>query len=176
MDTVYVISDLHLDHENIIDYCNRPFEDIDQMNKVLINNWNDKVKENDTILFLGDLALSSKSRSKEFLRNLNGKKLCIKGNHDDFTVKQGFMDSYKINYEGFEFYCCHRLKDIPEEWSGWSLIGHHHNNNLTKYPFINKNNKTVNCSVELLNYEPQKLDDIINKIRSTKNKKYKYDK
>lgn len=176
MNNLYVVSDLHLDHENIIEYCNRPFEDVEHMNKSLIKNWNKKVNKRDTVLFLGDLSLSSKSRSRGFLEdNLNGKKLCIKGNHDDLTISNGFMESYTINYQGFDFYCCHRPKDIPDHWSGWSLTGHHHNNNVIKYPFINQQDKIVNCSVELIQYEPISMEEIINKIRSTNKNIYKYD-
>ena len=44
--TTYLISDLHLDHANIIKYCSRPFllSDVDEMNMVLVNNWNNTVK------------------------------------------------------------------------------------------------------------------------------------
>ena len=52
----FVISDTHLGHYNIIGYCDRPFETLEEMNETLIQNWNDAIKNNDTVYFLGDLA------------------------------------------------------------------------------------------------------------------------
>ncbi len=53
----YVISDLHLDFANIIEYCARPFSpsDVEEMNKVLVDNWNNTVGNN-VIYFLGGLS------------------------------------------------------------------------------------------------------------------------
>jgi calcineurin-like phosphoesterase family protein len=36
--TRYLISDLHLDHAKIIDYCDRPFEDVAEMNETFVGN------------------------------------------------------------------------------------------------------------------------------------------
>ena len=51
----YYIADTHFGHENIIEMCNRPFSNIDEMNSVMINRWNKKVKGNDTIYVIGDM-------------------------------------------------------------------------------------------------------------------------
>ena len=47
-------SDLHLGHNNIVNLCKRPFEDVDEMDAVLIDNWNRKVKKNDVVYLTGD--------------------------------------------------------------------------------------------------------------------------
>ena len=79
---IYFISDTHFHHHNIIKYCNRPFKDVDEMNKVLIKNWNNTVTDFDTIFHLGDVALTSESEMKDMIPKLKGKKILIKGNHD----------------------------------------------------------------------------------------------
>ena len=52
---IYYTSDLHLGHANIIKLCKRPFSDVDEMNAVLISNWNNRVTNGDTVYISGDL-------------------------------------------------------------------------------------------------------------------------
>jgi calcineurin-like phosphoesterase family protein len=41
----WFISDLHIDHNNILKYSNRPFKDIQEMQESFISNWNSVVAE-----------------------------------------------------------------------------------------------------------------------------------
>ena len=50
-------ADLHLGHSNIIDYCGRPFANVDAMSRALIDNWNQAIAEDDTIWVISDFAL-----------------------------------------------------------------------------------------------------------------------
>ena len=72
---IYFISDTHFNHKNIIKYCSRPFKDVEEMNKVLIENWNNTVTDFDTIFHLGDVALTNESEMKEIISKLKGKKI-----------------------------------------------------------------------------------------------------
>lgn len=83
---IYFVSYTHFNHKNIIDYCNRPFNSVDEMNNVLIQNWNATVSNNDIIYHLGDFALGRKDTIMEITSNLNGKKYLIRGNHDNWSV------------------------------------------------------------------------------------------
>lgn len=74
-------SDWHFGHRNVITYCNRPFQDIDQMTKEMISIWNDTVKPDDTVYFLGDFSMNPKW-SKIIAPQLNGRKIMVPGNHD----------------------------------------------------------------------------------------------
>ena len=51
----FYISDLHFDHKNVIPYDNRPFYNVEEMNKTLIDNWNSVVTKNDCVYILGDM-------------------------------------------------------------------------------------------------------------------------
>jgi calcineurin-like phosphoesterase family protein len=61
--TIYFTADLHLDHANIIRYCNRPFQDVQEMNECLIKNWNSCIQPNDQVYILGDLVFAFESRA-----------------------------------------------------------------------------------------------------------------
>ena len=79
---IYFTIDMHLGHENIIRLCNRPFSNVEEMDQALIDNWNRRVQPQDTIYILGDLMFRNKKPPEEYLRQLNGKKHLIIGNHD----------------------------------------------------------------------------------------------
>ena len=62
----YLISDLHLDHINIIDYCGRPFDTVEEMNDSLVKYWNDTVDSNDEVLYGGDITKSNRTLAATF--------------------------------------------------------------------------------------------------------------
>lgn len=80
---IYFTSDLHLWHENIIHMQHRPFANVEEMNRNLINNYNETVKGNDTCYILGDICHHANiNKSNETIAKLNGHKILIVGNHD----------------------------------------------------------------------------------------------
>lgn len=82
-DELYFSSDTHWFHKNIIEYCNRPFKDIKEMNEKLIENWNSVVTNNHTVFHLGDFAFTSNiEKIKSIVDQLNGKIYLCLGNHD----------------------------------------------------------------------------------------------
>ena len=85
MANIYVTSDTHFNHKNIIEYCNRPYSSVEEMNKAIIDNWNSVVKDEDTVYVLGDFCLGGKEAIKELCSQLKGHKILIKGNHDHGT-------------------------------------------------------------------------------------------
>lgn len=83
IDEIWLTSDQHIGHSNIITYCNRPFSSLDEMSKTLIERWNSVVKPHHLVFNLGDLTMSwKKEKIKEIYDQLNGTKILIKGNHD----------------------------------------------------------------------------------------------
>lgn len=74
-------SDFHFSHNNVRNYCDRPWASKDEMNEGLVKLWNEQVSKNDTVYVLGDFSLSPKAVI-QFAPRLNGKKILICGNHD----------------------------------------------------------------------------------------------
>lgn len=70
------------------------------------------------------------------------------------------IDECIIQYKGREFLLIHDPKKNLN-WNDWIVHGHHHNNHLKLYPFVNKANKTVNVSVELTDYKPISLKRLL---------------
>ena len=82
---VFFTSDSHFNHENIIKFCNRPFDSLDEMNDALTENWNAKVKPDDTVFHLGDFSWGGSGSWKSARERLNGHIILIKGNHKYFN-------------------------------------------------------------------------------------------
>lgn len=160
----WVISDTHFDHENIIGYTGRPFSDADEMNGILVSNWNRTVRPGDRVYFLGDMAFGRGSRPKEYwLGRLNGDITYVRGNHD--TVR-GTVPHETITHGGRDLLLVHDPDDLPFEWDGWVVHGDKHNNQLGEYPLVNTKKRTMNVCSELIKYSPLSMDAVIKLIKS----------
>ena len=50
---IYYIADTHFRDQSIFDKCKRPFKSLLDMEDVIVNNWNKRVKDDDIIYVLG---------------------------------------------------------------------------------------------------------------------------
>lgn len=91
----FFTSDTHFNHANIIRFCNRPFKDVNQMNEVLIENWNRVISPGDTVFHLGDFCLGGSLEWTNVLDRLNGKIHLILGNHDMKNIRQGYINRFE---------------------------------------------------------------------------------
>ena len=76
---IFFTSDHHLGHENIIEYCDRPFSSIEEMDNEMIRRWNEKVQPSDKVYHLGDFTLGSREQARHYFSQLNGN-ICILAN------------------------------------------------------------------------------------------------
>lgn len=101
---IWFTSDLHLGHKAVINMCERPFETVEEMNEMLIQNFNSCVKKNDTVYILGDIAHRTPVADvNQMIRRLNGKKILCKGNHDkkyDAALFEKICDFTEISVNG----------------------------------------------------------------------------
>jgi calcineurin-like phosphoesterase family protein len=79
---LWLISDTHWNHANILKYCDRPFPDIDSMNVTMVQRWNALVKEGDWVIHCGDVAMGRPSDVMPLIAALSGRKVLCRGNHD----------------------------------------------------------------------------------------------
>ena len=80
----FFTADTHFGHKNIINYCERPFSSVEEMDQTLITNWNMVVSECDVVYHLGDFVFGCPERIR---KRLNGRIFLILGNHDKFGKK-----------------------------------------------------------------------------------------
>ena len=86
----YYIADYHLFHKNVtmsgVNFDDRPYEDIYQMHEDILNRWNKKITNGDTVYILGDMSMRGRKEDlPAFVSRLKGHKILIQGNHDDVT-------------------------------------------------------------------------------------------
>lgn len=81
MSRKFYISDLPLGHKNAIEFDNRPFGDLQEMQDTIIKNWNGVVGNDDSVYILGDMFWNN-SEAPAILEILKGNKFLVLGNHD----------------------------------------------------------------------------------------------
>ncbi len=109
-------ADTHFFHENIIRFCNRPYEDVDMMHRGMKHIWNEHVYPDDTIYILGDYAFKPATKLKEIVEltsELEGYKIVSGGNHDttgfllrfgiDTVVSGGYVKIGGVNMKFAHF-------------------------------------------------------------------------
>lgn len=92
---IWLTADPHLAHNNIIKYCNRPFENIKQHDETLIANWNAVVQPKDDVYLLGDTGFASPVFLEMIYKKLNGKIYLIRGNHDKSVDREPLKSRFE---------------------------------------------------------------------------------
>ena len=110
---IYLTSDTHFGHENIIKYVDRPFDSAKEMDETILNNINVVVKPDDTLYILGDFTMGgSYSKCRRYLEQINcNHVILILGNHDKRFLVHGKTtqfndekDYYEIKYK-YTLFC-----------------------------------------------------------------------
>ena len=98
----FFTADEHYGHANIIRYCNRPFTSVDQMDAEIIRRHNEIVGPKDVVIHAGDFTLSKKPLAENYIRQLNGTHIFLKGSHD-YWLKKSAAVIWEREIEGFYF-------------------------------------------------------------------------
>lgn len=199
--TVWVSSDLHFNHRNIAKFCphrqtksykDEPNDDsIQEMNELIISNWNSLVDQNDEVWILGDCAMGIIANSIKYIPRLNGKKHLIKGNHDrtlvkyirdgetDCAVKDLFVsihDMWEINHvfngKKVKIFLCHYPMRHWNSQCEFALNGHTH---LPPDKCEYSEFKQMDIGTDGNNLFPRKLDDVLKILSKKKNQQDHHD-
>lgn len=160
---VFITSDSHFFHKNVIAFENRPFRDVEHMNKELIKNWNSVVSKNDKVFHLGDFAFANKDKIKDIVSQLNGNIILIMGNHDkhrnpSFYRDCGFSEVYKWPIVYHQWYILSHEPVYLENNSPYiNIHGHLHSK---KY----EGNNHINVCVENTEYKPVLFSEVVKLI------------
>jgi calcineurin-like phosphoesterase family protein len=131
MNNTWFTADTHFGHKNIIDHCNRPVNNVFEMNELIVDNWNAVVGQNDEVWHLGDVAWKD---IEVYLPRLNGRINVVLGNHD----KQKNVIARNITGEVFQLKeikvgtkditLCHypMVTWNKARYGAWHLHGHMH--------------------------------------------------
>lgn len=163
MSKIYFIGDLHFGDETIIQLERRPFKNVAEQTETFVENWNKVVAEDDEVYVLGDVIHSDLTpQFEKALKDLNGKKYLIKGNHDIFP------NSFYFNNCGFDkiydhpiivedfWILSHEPMYVNENFPYANIFAHVHNN-----PIYKTHSARHYCvSAERINYTPISFDKI----------------
>ena len=194
----YYISDMHFFHKNVTkegnNFDNRPFNSLAEMHQHMKEKWNSKITNGDTVYILGDIAMRGTNEELiALVAQLKGRKVLIKGNHDDVSDMR-----YKNIFE--EIYDYKEITDYVDQdayklvlshypilmWNGQHrgtihLYGHTHNTYENEFyqeclrklnmEMLMRSEKcydiarayNVGCMMPYMNYEPRTLKEILNK-------------
>lgn len=131
---LFFTADLHLSHDNIRRYCDRPFSSSEEMDTEIIRRWNEVVGKGDTVWVLGDFAFAHHTKVIRFIEALNGNINFIRGNHDKDLeaalrlMKRPLRDVYSAKDGGDQFWLSHYAHLVwPRSHHGsYHLHGHSH--------------------------------------------------
>ena len=163
MPNVFVISDTHFGHANILQFTRadgsrvRTFSCVEDMDEFMVEKWNSVVQPQDKVYHLGDVAMSKHHIAT--VGRCNGHKRLILGNHDTHPIKL-YLPFFEDVYSG-------RLLDrmmlthipVHPESVGKSIAnihGHIHNS----FGPLHYGPRYFNVSTEVLNYTPIALEDL----------------
>lgn len=170
MSNIFFTSDHHFGHKNIIKFSNRPFQDVEEMNQVLIERWNEKVGPHDRVYHLGDLGLTrDKDKMEEILQQLNGHIYLIQGNHEGDALNhpqyfEWIKDYHELSVKDEEapngkrkiILFHYAMRVWKSDFRGtWHLYGHTHGSLPDK-----KHKLAFDVGVDCHNYYPISYEEV----------------
>lgn len=169
-------SDLHFGHKNVIGFDHRPFLDVAEMDHFLIECWNSRVQQDDTVYIVGDICYRSEKGPEWYLRQLKGHKILVLGNHDvgiqenkaAMHYLEGIDKMMHVIDGGNHICLCHfpMLEWNRSQHGSWHIYGHIHNRKSDTYEIMKTKERALNAGCMINNYTPASFKELVrnNKI------------
>lgn len=182
MGKIFLVSDTHFAHKNIIAYCRRGFRDLRNHDLTLIERWNRVVAPEDTVYHLGDFVMGDSFNVYSYLTRLNGHIILVRGNHDtkgkieiyerNFPGKIEVHDIAYLSFERYFLIMCHFPILSPEyaamvtQNNNEVIVCHGHVHD--QLPFFNPETRTFNLSADVIDFTPVEVGTIVDVFKKSR--------
>lgn len=174
MSKQFFIADTHFGHNRIIEYEERPFKTVQEMDETLIRNWNSVVGKFDRTYVLGDFSFYGKQETTALLSRLKGTKVLVMGNHDrhktySWWISVGFNEVYKypILFDQEQRVMLSH-EPVSHNWQYNLIHGHLHTHGS-----LYDDARMFNVSVERINYTPILYERVLDRLNEKAIAKFK---
>lgn len=166
IDKLFFTSDLHFGHGNIIGFCDRPFSNVEEMDRTIVNRWNNSVPEDGEVYLLGDVSFHKGGIIDKYLWQLNGTLHLLLGNHDKSLLRR---PATKARFASVQEYLELTVLDNPRQkivlchfpfrswnkmhYGTWNLHGHSHGT-------LNPQGLQLDVGVDTHNFAPYSYNQI----------------
>jgi len=181
--SLYISSDYHLSHGNILKYCNRPFKTIEDHDKHIIKIHNERISNDDTFIHAGDFNFRNSpggkkgegttTKAKTHLEKLNGNKIMLTGNHEKNNSLKTYIESLVIDWGGNKYFITHRPENANKYYP-INFVAHVHQNwKFYRKRIDERYVDLINVGIDVWNYMPCKIEEILKEYHQwTKQKIY----
>lgn len=166
----YYIADTHFGHANIIRFCNRPFDDVRDMDRTMAEYWNLRVTDDDDVYIVGDFIYKSAEPAEEIIGRLRGRKHLVIGNHDAKWMKGVDLGKHFVEVDHALFtvddqrrriWMCH-YPCMTWPKGSYHVYGHIHNDRPASFwPLLSTYENALNAGVDVNAFMPATLDELI---------------
>lgn len=179
---IFLCSDWHFNHDRDFILVPRGFDTVEQHNEEIIRRHNSLVTPEDTVYVLGDCCFGGPEyaeRNIELIRQMNGKKYLVIGNHDtDAKIKmykeaelfEAIQFAYRIRFKKYEYLMTHYPTLV---WNGedpkpvWNIHGHDHDKSI-----FHETGHNYDVCMEAHNCYPVSLEQIHADIKAHKTSQF----
>lgn len=154
--TYFFTADEHYNHDNVLSFMKRPFNNIEEMNNELVKRNNEIVGKDDFVIHAGDFCWKGNA---DFIRDLHkkliGNHVFLRGSHDNW-MNGSYHEIWEKTIEGQHIVVCHYAMRTwgKSHWNSWQLHGHSHG-------MLESIGKQYDVGVDCNNFYPVSFEQIV---------------